>query len=311
MARNRKIANKIAKSLVVPIPAMYDNYGAINKLSVFHYLEFLKGSGVDCVMTTAGTSQFNMLAKRDVATLNFCVASEGFSSYVLGIPPTNTYRTIEQIKSLQKIIGNKKQNKCVMLLYPERYYDDESIIKHFYKSADSSEMPVIIHAMFMRQGNGGWYDYSAKLINKLVEHSNIIGIKEETSELGKAYNICNEINTDDCLVIAAGGSMRRFNALKPTGIQTWLAGVGNMFPKAELSFRKDTSRLDIIKDFENPMFKVFMKMGWHKSMREAIRQLSLGCIVDGEPFANITAEEKSVIKNVLEELKEKCRKHGF
>jgi hypothetical protein len=42
MARNRKIANKIAKSLVVPIPAMYDNYGGINKLSVFNYLKFLK-----------------------------------------------------------------------------------------------------------------------------------------------------------------------------------------------------------------------------------------------------------------------------
>ena len=83
MARSRKIANKIAKSLVVPIPAMYDNYGGINKLSVFNYLEFLKSEGVDCVMTTAGTSQFNMLAKRDVAKLNYAVAADGFSSYIL------------------------------------------------------------------------------------------------------------------------------------------------------------------------------------------------------------------------------------
>jgi dihydrodipicolinate synthase/N-acetylneuraminate lyase len=310
MARNRKIANKIAKSLVVPIPAMYDNYGGINKLSVFGYLEFLKNNGVNCVMTTAGTSQFNMLAKRDVAKLNYAVSADGFDSYILGIPPTNTIRTIEQIKSLQKIIG-KKTNKCVMLLYPERYYDDETIINHFYRCADSSEIPVIIHAMFMRNGNGGWYDYSAELINKLVEHPNIIGIKEETSELGKAYNVCNQIDTDECLVIAAGGSMRRFNALKPTGTQTWLSGVGNMFPKAELAFRKDTSKLSIIKDFENPMFDVFMKIGWHKAMREAIRQLAVGCVVNGQPFAKITSEECSAITNVLQELKEKCQKHGF
>ena len=258
MAQRRKNISKIGKSLVVPIPAMYDNDGGINKLSVFSYLEFLKNKGVNCVMTTAGTSQFNMLSRGGIAKLNYTVSAEGFSSYILGIAPTNTIRTIEQIKSLQKIVG-KKSNKCVMLLYPERYYDDETIIGHFYRCADSSEIPVIIHAMFMRQGNGGWYDYSAKLINKLVEHPNIIGIKEETSELGKAYNICNKIDTDKCLVIAAGGSMRRFNALKPTGVQTWLSGVGNMFPEAELCFRKDTSRLDIIKDFENPMFNVFMK----------------------------------------------------
>jgi dihydrodipicolinate synthase/N-acetylneuraminate lyase len=310
MARNRKIANKIAKSLVVPIPAMYDNDGGINKLSVFNYLNFLREKGVNCVMTTAGTSQFNMLAKRDVAQLNDAVAADGFGSYILGIPPTNTISTIEQIKSLQKIIG-KKNNKCVMLLYPERYYDDETIIGHFYRCADSSEIPVIIHAMFMRQGNGGWYDYSAELINKLVEHPNIIGIKEETSELGKAYNVCNKIDTDECIVIAAGGSMRRFNALRPTGVQTWLSGVGNMIPEAELAFRKDNSKLSIIKDFENPMFNVFMQIGWHKAMREAIRQLAIGCIINAQPFAKITLEEQTKIKNVLEELKEKCRKHGF
>lgn len=310
MARNRKIANKIAKSLVVPIPAMYDNYGGINKLSVHNYLEFLKKAGVNCVMTTAGTSQFNMLAKRDIAKLNYAVASDGFSSYILGIPPTNTMRTIEQIKSLQKIIG-KKTNKCVMLLYPERYYDDETILNHFYRCADSSEIPVIIHAMFMRKGNGGWYDYSYKLINKLVEHPNIIGIKEETSELGKAYNTCSKIDTNECVVIAAGGSMRRFNSLKPTGVQTWLSGVGNMFPEVELAFRKDTSKLSIIKDFENPLFDVFMRIGWHKAMREAIRQIAVGCIINGHPFAKITSEEKTEIQNILEELKEQCRKHGF
>ena len=151
------------------------------KLSVFNYLEFLKSKGVNCVMTTAGTSQFNMLAKRDIAKLNYAVAADGFSSYILGIPPTNTIRTIEQIKSLEKIIG-KKSNKCVMLLYPERYYDDETVISHFYRCADSSEIPVIIHAMFMRQGTGGWYDYSAQLINKLVAHQNIIGIKMVTQK---------------------------------------------------------------------------------------------------------------------------------
>ena len=310
MARNRKIANKIAKNLVVPIPAMYDNCGGINKLSTFNYLEFLKNSGVKCVMTTAGTSQFNMLAKRDVARLNYIACADGFDSYILGIHPTSTARTIEQIKSLQKMVG-KKSNKCVMLLYPERYYDDETIVNHFYSCADASEIPVIIHAMFMRQGTGGWYDYSAKLINKLVEHPNIIGIKEETSELGKAYNVCNQIDKDECLIIAAGGSMRRYNALKPTGVQTWLSGVGNMFPEAELAFRKDTSKLNIIKDFENPMFDVFMKIGWHKAMREAIRQLAIGCVVNGEPFAKMTSEERSAITNVLQELKEKCQKHGF
>ena len=123
MARNKKIATKIAKSLVVPIPAMYDNDGGINKLSIFNYLNFLKDKGVNCVMTTAGTSQFNMLAKRDIAKLNYVVSADGFNSYILGIAPSSTTRTIEQIKSLQKMIG-KGSNKCIMLLYPERYYDD-------------------------------------------------------------------------------------------------------------------------------------------------------------------------------------------
>ena len=84
-----------------------------------------------------------------------------------------------------------------------------------------------------------------------------------------------------------------------------------MIPEAELSFRKDTSRLDIIKDFENPMFDVFMRIGWHKAMREAIRQVAASCVINGQPFAKITSEEKTQIQNILKELKEKCQRHGF
>ena len=46
-------------------------------------------------------------------------------------------------------------------------------------------------------------------------------------------------------------------------------------------------------------------------MREAIRQLAVGCVINGEPFAKITSQEKEQIQNVLKEMKEKCQKHGF
>jgi hypothetical protein len=106
-------------------------------------------------MTTAGTSQFNMLAKRDVAKLNYCCCCRWFWFLHTWNTSNKHHKNNRANKVSCKKLLAKRTNKCVMLLYPERYYDDETIIGHFYRCADSSEIPVIIHAMFMRHRGTG------------------------------------------------------------------------------------------------------------------------------------------------------------
>ena len=50
------------------------------------------------------------------------------------------------------------------------------------------------------------------------------------------------------------------------------------------------------------IFDVFMKNGWHKSLREALRQRGLTCLFNRGPWPKVTAEESLEIKNVLSKI---------
>jgi dihydrodipicolinate synthase/N-acetylneuraminate lyase len=301
---------EIAKHLVVPIPPSVHNGNALNAQATSDYIWWLHSQGIRCIMTTAGTSQFNLLHEAQIEFLNI-ICRERFPEYkILGVPPYNLNHAVQFIQRHQR--NYPPDNKTsLLLLYPDRYYNDADIMRYFYTLADVSQCPVIIHGMFMRDGRSGLYDYKASLLNKILAHENIIGIKEENSNLGKAYNVCQEVDTDNNVVIVAGGSMRRWNALRTTGVQTWLAGVGNMFPQAELSFRANTKNFDIIENFENPMFEVFMSIGWHMALRYALSKLKLGCDINIPPFPAPTLHETDRIDDLLQGLKKQCLKYGF
>ena len=303
------ISYQIGQNVVLPIPPSYHRDGTLDRTQTSKYVQWLEKSGVKCIMTTAGTSQFNLLNEADVLDLNK-ICYRNFDGYkIIGIPPLPLRRTLSFIQS--SFFLDECPKTCLLIMYPERYYGDDNITDFFHKIADESPLPIMIHGMFMRHATGGTYDYTAELINQILKHDNIIGIKEETSELNKAYNICMDVNTDDNVVVAAGGSMRRFNALSPTGIQTWLGGVSNMFPDVELAFRQDTTRMELIQDFENPMFKLFMAIGWHRAMRYAMGVLGLGCKVQAKPFPYATKHQDKCIDDLLGVLKEKCSNYGF
>jgi len=314
MGDRRSISHQIGQNVVLPIPPSYHKDGSLDKAETSKYVQWLDKSGVKCIMTTAGTSQFNLLSEADISALNR-ICYYDFDGYkILGIPPLSLQRTLDFIRASFISDTNfldEYPKTCLLIMYPERYYGNDNIIDFFYKIADESPLPIMIHGMFMRHATGGTYDYTAELINQILKHDNIIGIKEETSELNKAYNVCMDVNTDDNVVVAAGGSMRRFNALSPTGIQTWLGGVSNMFPDVELAFRQDTTRMELIQDFENPMFKLFMAIGWHRAMRYAMGVLGLGCKIQAKPFPYATKHQDKCIDDLLGVLKEKCSNYGF
>ena len=133
----------------------------------------------------------------------------------------------------------------------------------------------------MRAGKGGDWNYDAETINYLYEKGMVVGIKEEHSSLAEAFNFVSQLNKN-LDVIVAGGSMRRFCFLNPAGANSFLAGVGNVFPNVEQEFfhNKDNKFISM----ETQLFKVFMKHGWHQSLRIALRIRGLTCFHDREPW---------------------------
>jgi len=270
-----------------------------------NYLEFLHQGGAQVVMTTAGTSQFNLLSLEEVRKLNVCTSSfKGIK--LLGIPALSTKHLLEEIRFYNDL---NISNTALLLLFPERYYSSSQLIDYFNLAADVSSYPIMIHGNKMRKGYGGEYEYEKEVLNALATHPNIIGMKEEASSYGLAEKVCA---STPWVSIVAGGSMKRFWHLSLMGATTFLSGIGNLFPEIEQHFYemwkegnlKECKR--IIEEYENPLFDVFMKVGWHASLREGLR--IMGYVKENRfPFYSIIKKEKVLIADTLSTISNKIR----
>ncbi len=273
------------------------------------YIKYFEEQNAKVIMTTAGTSQYNLLTRNEIRQLNELVATLFLKKTILGMPPVSTRELLEEIKYANE---QKYSNTYIMLLFPERFYHENEIIDWAYTAADLSEYPVFLHGMFMRKGTGGTYNYSSGLYNKLIKHPNIVGTKEETNDLGLAFNVVSKIEDANFNIVVAGGTLRRFMFLNPAGANSFLSGVGSIFPKIEEKFYEAHQNNDIatckkiIREYETPLFEAFMPVGWHPSLREALKIKGL-CKFNRKPFAVLNKEEKQIIRNIVSELEEKLK----
>jgi len=279
---------------VIPVPPSYDEDESLCLTDTTKYLSFLQDHRCSTVMTTAGTSQFNLLSQDEIRSLNNCVSSfEG--KVILGLPPLPLNQVIEFVKNSKEC-----NNSHWMALYPDRYYDNESIIDYFKHIREHSDKRIYVHGMFTRSGYGGTWNYTSDVLNQLCEEDIICGIKEEHSELQKSYDVLRELPTE-LDVIVAGGSMRRHQFLRSSGANSFLAGIGNMFPTIEEKYAQGIDVHNCINK-ESKLFSVFGKYGWHRSLRIGLACLGLGCYNDRRPYPQRHIHVVQAIEKIIREL---------
>ena len=267
MTRNRS---------VIAIPPSYDKGQNLELDSTSSYMQYLKQNNACTVMTTAGTSQFNLLSTGEVHEFNSCVKDSFVGSKILGIPALNSHKAHEFAQK-----ASKGEDTKYMVIYPDRFYDKDSIYRYVGNIVEALGDSVYLHTPKMRSGRGGDWNYDAETINYLYEKGMVVGIKEEHSSLAEGFNFVSQLNKN-LDVIVAGGSMRRFCFLNPAGANSFLAGIGNIFPNIEQEFFHDKDSKFI--SMETQLFNVFMRYGWHQSLRIALRIRGLTCFHDREPW---------------------------
>tara|TARA_Y100001938_G_scaffold31315_1_gene42752 strand:- start:6720 stop:7628 length:909 start_codon:yes stop_codon:yes gene_type:complete len=288
--------------VVVGIPTSFDEAGRVETASTKKYLEYLRENLVETVMTTAGTSTFNLMSVDEVHELNHAVV-EGFSGEkIIGVPNLSLHHTMEFVEAAESYMD---ENTRLMFLYPERYYQDETLISFFSEIREGTSREFFIHGKTLRSATGGSWDYTSSLINSLHKRGVLCGIKEEHSSLKDSYDFVSNLNKN-IDVIVAGGSMRRFEYLSSAGANSFLSGVGNLFPAVELEYISGHREAPL--KVEKDMFDVFMKIGWHKSLRVALRYLELTCFHDRAPWPTVTASELAMIESVVGGIKERIEK---
>ena len=287
------------KRPVVAIPPSYDQQENLEIFSTEKYLKYLWDGGAQTVMTTAGTSQFNLLNTDEIHTLNACISQEFSGDKILGIPPVNANAACEFVRAAKQYLDDKTH---IMALYPDRFYDQQTIIDYVSQICDAVGSRIYLHAPKMRCGMGGDWNYDSDTVNKLYDKGAVKGLKEEHSNLAASYNFISQLNTD-MDVIVAGGSMRRFAFLESAGANSFLSGVGNIFPLIEYNYFSTGNSKQTSLDLETKFFSVLMKHGWHKSLRAALKYLGLTCFHDRQPWPSVDDQTLQEISIIIEELR--------
>lgn len=292
---------------VYPLVPSYRDNEDLDTESTEKYIRYLEQSGAKVIMTTAGTTQFNLLSNEEIRTLNKLTASTFGKYKILGLPSLSTR---ESLKETERLNAEDYPDTALMLLFPDRFYHNSEIKDWAYAVADTSKYPVYLHGMFMRKGTGGMYNYTADLYNELAAHPNIMGTKEETSDLAQAFNVLSQIKDSNFHSIVAGGSLRRFFFLYPAGAKTFLSGIGSIFPEIEEKFAQAFANADIetckkiIQEYETPLFNTFKNIGWHPALREALRIKGF-CQNNRRPFARLNPSEQTQTADIITKLEKK------
>lgn len=300
---------KHTHSPVYPLVPSYRNNEDLDIETTEKYIRFLENSGAKVLMTTAGTTQFNLLTTDEIRTLNRLTAETFSGCKILGLPSVSTR---ESLKETERLNAENYTDTALMLLFPDRFYHNSEIVDWACAVADLSIYPVYLHGMFMRKGTGGMYNYTSELYNQLAAHPNIAGTKEETSDLPQAFNIISQIKYPNFHTIVAGGTLRRFFFLNPAGAKTFLSGIGSIIPEIEEQFAQSFKENDIqtckyiVREYETPLFEVFSQIGWHPALREALRIKGL-CKNNRRPFAQLNETEKKLTAEIITTLEKKFK----
>lgn len=271
---------------VFPVLPSYTSSGDLDLVRTAAYVSFLHANGAASVMTTAGTSQFNLMTAAEILSLNECVAGSFPGRIILGAPALSETLLIHFLLQVTR----RSPLAELLVTYPERLYSSTEMV-HFFQRLGRALPPsrIHIHGLPMRSGRSGTsHDFTGSMILAILDAApQVIGMKEESSTYEAGFSLCATLSARrDFELIVAGGSMRRFLLLQAAGAQSFFSGIGSLFPEVEVAFfqHMGEGRLheasQIISEIETPFFEVFMDVGWHKSLRHAAKRLDL--IGDGE-----------------------------
>lgn len=295
---------KEVKGTVIPLPTPFTKEGEVDYKTMHSYVEFLIANGIKNVMTTVGTSRFNLLTDDEVFKLNETVvaASAGKAVTIVANPTVGSVkRTIEFGKHAQKIGAD-----FFLAYYPERFYGEENIYDYFHAITKETTTPILLHEMPMRNGFGpGQVQYSIPLLEKLLALPTIAGFKEEA--LDNEYS--NKILTtfkDKAVIIGAGGGMSRYLLRDyDLGSKAFLGGIGNFMPSLEIDFYTAITSGDkakaekIVNEIELPYFQKVVPFGWHPSLKAAIALKGLMQPYERAPMIEINGEQLEQLTGVM------------
>jgi len=289
---------------VFPLPTPFTADGAIDHDALARYVDFLCGAGVPAVMSTIGTSRFNLLDFAEIKAVNATIAkaAKGRCIVIVAGPLVGTTDVNVDFARHAESAGAD----AYIAFFPERYYGEEPVYTFFRALSDAVSIGIMIHEMPMRSGYGGNQQYSLDLLDRLTDMPGVVGMKEECMDGNYAYLLHRRLS-GKCGIIGAGSKrlyMRDFHA----GARAYLVGIGNFFPRVALDFYQalrdgKTDRAHaIVRTYEDPYFELAVSLGWHIALKETMHLLGLMPPHERAPMPRLTPTQLEKLTKRVDEL---------
>ncbi len=293
---------------VYPVCPAFKEDHSFDAESTLAYTNYLISNGAKILMVTAGTSRFNLLTEAEIKSLNKLVveAGSGKAITIAANPMSGSTDKAIEFARYSKDIGAD----AILLYYPERYYNDDRVIAYYDSIAQSTDIGIMIHAMPMRNAKAGpikSVPYTVGLCERLSQIENIVGMKEESGDIGLRYKLAESLR-DKMSFIVAGGSMRTFLSCVLYGFHGFLVGVGSIKPQIEEKFydyvlnKEYDKALYIVDHIETPFFDVAFNLGWHIAMKGAMDIAGLMPSYERPPLQPADESEKAELKKALDKI---------
>jgi 4-hydroxy-tetrahydrodipicolinate synthase len=298
----RKKLNGPIFSIITP----FNKSGVIDYLSLKKYIMYLYSKGAKNFYVMVYNSRLTLLSEKEIKNINlFCIKQVkklNKENLIICAEPYHC-STEESIKYVNYY--KKNGADIVSLIFGEKYYSDNQLYEHFKKIHDRTNCYLLLHQQILENGitsNPNFVHYSLNILNKISELPRFIAMKEDAKSEIYTKQICKKISKK-MIIITSGGGKRQWLKAERFGCTSWLSGVSNLNPKIAIDFYnfyklKQTKKMNlIIKNIEDPFFKIKNKYGWHLTIKAFL-----------ELNKNFKRHERSPLKEIDKNEMLKCKK---
>lgn len=291
---------------IIPLPTPFTEDFEVDYEGLGRYVDHLASNGAGGMMTTVGTSRFNLLDKAEMLRINDTVlqAAAGRCLTIVSTPMTGSTRQCIEFGQRAKAAGAD----ILLVYHPERHYGDDTLFGFFNDIADAVDIALMIHEMPMRNGlGGGQMQYSVSLLNRLLDEiPNVIGMKEEALDWNYSGAVL-KATAGKAAIVGAGGGMSRYLRDYWHGARAFLSGIANFAPALENEFfeamlNENFKRAhEIVYTIEAPFFQALVPVGWHIALKECLHVAGLMQPHERPPLRRVLPEQRAIVRSVMEE----------
>ena len=204
MIPNSKFADKLC-SVLLPITTPFHGDGAVDLSGLRSNIAKWNSTGIGGYVVLGSTGERVNLNESEQLEVITAAREEVPAErlFIVGVGQQSTRGTIQEIEQLTGAV----KTDAVLVITPHFYraaITQDALVEHYNTVADGAAVPLILYSMPALTG----IKIEAETAAKLSQHSNIIGIKDSSNDIGALAETIKLVQ-DDFAVLTGNGTVLR------------------------------------------------------------------------------------------------------